>query len=198
MSVTGLAFQDKQTGWFSTSQIDGATDPIADWSVYQSTDAGLTWSEFPLPAPEPLPKTFANNAAWCGATGVTALSPSVLGVTIHCRVYTNPLSEYDFYFHSVDSGKHWISWRKTGDVDFINPDTGWQLTLDNGAYDIGQTLDGGQTWKKVKAVKWKGDLDFVSEQIGWAIATFDDIVTLVHTIDGGKTWQEIKPVVTTP
>ena len=212
MSVTGLAFQDNQIGWFASSQIDGATDPMADWSIYQSIDAGHTWNEIQLPAPDPLPKTFANNTVWCGAESVNVIPPNALGVTIQCRVYTKPWSLYDFYFHSTDGGKHWVSWLAAvrrmnggkhgvsliagGDVMFINPLVGWRTSFEigTGAYDLDKTRDGGQTWQPVKtAVQWNGDLDFVSEQVGWAIATYNNVSTLVHTTDGGKTWQEIKP-----
>ncbi len=196
MSVTGLTFQDQQIGWMSTSQIDGASEPEADWGIYQSTDAGRTWNEVPLPVPDPLPGDFAQNMAWCGAEDVILVLPDALGVTIHCRVYTTPPTAYDFYYHSADGGKHWISWPKTGEVDFIDPVLGWRSAFHNGAYDIEQTRDGGQTWTKVKSVKWKGVLDFVNEQTGWAIATSDNITTLVHTTDGGQTWEEMKPVVT--
>jgi photosystem II stability/assembly factor-like uncharacterized protein len=198
MSVTGLAFQDQQTGWFTTSQIDGATDPIADWSIYQSTDAGRTWTTFQLPEPAPLPKTFAGNTAWCGASEVNMIPPNTLGVTIGCRVYTKPWSLYDFYFHSPDGGKHWNSWLKTGDVDFLDSLVGWRSTLNQDAYNLEQTLDGGQTWSKLKTMQWNGDLEFVSEQTGWAIATTGNTVALVHTTDGGKIWEEIKPVVAAP
>jgi len=196
MSVTGLAFQDEQTGWLSTSQIDGATDPIADWSIYQSTDTGLTWNEFPLPVPDPLPETFAGNAAWCGAMGVALIRPEILGVTIYCRVYTNPMSEYEFYFYSADGGQQWTSWLKTGDVEFIDPNVGWRSTFDNDAYDLERTRDGGQTWTKLKTVSWKGDLEFVNEQAGWAIAADRATSALVRTTDGGQTWEELKPIVT--
>lgn len=194
-NATGLAFQDPQTAWLSTSEIDGATDPVADWSIYRSTDAGLTWNTIQLPPPHPLPKTFANHTVWCGATGISLVQPNGLNVTAECRVYTDPLSLYEFYFHSTDGGWHWASWLQTGDVDFLDPNIGWRLTLDHGAYDLEQTQDGGQTWVKLKAVKWNGDLDFVNEQIGWSIATSDNITTLVHTADGGRTWEEIKAVV---
>ena len=198
MSITGLAFQDKQTGWLSISEIDGATDPKAEWGIYQSANAGLTWDWIQFPAPTLLPKAFADNTAWCGAVDMVAVPPNGLGVTFQCRVYTKPLSSYEFYFHSVDGGEHWVSWLKTGDADFINPQVGWRTTLNNGAYDLEQTRDGGQAWAKLKTVKWNGDLDFVNDQTGWAIATDGDIVTLVHTMDSGKTWEEIKPVVAIP
>jgi len=195
MGITGLAFQDQQTGWMTTSQIDGATDPIADWSLYQSTDSGFTWNEVELPKPDPMPERFTANTVWCGAYGVDLIPPNTLDVTFQCRVYTDPVSKDDFYFHSSDGGKHWISWLKTGDVEFITPLIGWQSTLNNNVYDLEQTHDGGQTWIKIKIVQWKGDFDFVNERIGWAIATIGDTMALVHTMDGGKTWDEIKPVV---
>ncbi len=196
MSVTGLTFQDKRIGWMSTSQIDGASEPEAEWGIYQSMNAGLTWNQVPLPVPNPLPGDFAQNMVWCGDEGVSFAPPNSLGVTVHCRVYTTPPTAYDFYYHSADGGKQWISWPKTGDVDFINPLLGWRSAFHNGAYDIEQTRDGGQTWSKLKTRAWKGTLDFVNEQTGWAIAIGDSVTVLVHTTDGGQTWEEMKPVVT--
>ncbi len=195
MSTTGLAFQDKQIGWMSLNNSGGTMDQFEGWGIYQSTDAGTTWDELPLPVPNPLPKTPANSTVECGGAGVVVVPPNAVGVTIECTVYTNPLSFYDFYFYSTDSGKHWISWRKTGDVEFLDPLTGWRSALDNGTYEIEQTRDGGQTWTKLKSVKWNGILDFINEQTGWAVATSDNVTSLVHTADGGKTWEEMKPVV---
>jgi hypothetical protein len=110
-SVTGLAFQDQQSGWFTTSQVDGATDPGADWSLYQSTDAGATWNEVLLPEPDPLPEAFADPRTWCGADHVTILPPNAIGVPIGCKVYTDSISQINFYFHSMDGGDSWISWQ---------------------------------------------------------------------------------------
>ncbi len=195
MSATDLAFQNGQMGWFATSQIDGATDPKADWSIYQSIDSGLNWNEFQLPEPNPLPDAFTGNSVWCGAYNVETLSTNAVSVTIHCRVYTDPVSNYEFYFHSIDEGKTWNSWLKTGDVNFITNTIGWRSSTNKDEYDLEQTRDGGLTWTWIKSVRWNGDFDFVNEQIGWAIATNNDNVALVHTTDGGKTWEEIKPVV---
>jgi hypothetical protein len=195
MSMTGMAFQDERTGWLSSSQINGAVDPSADMSIDRSTDGGLTWEVMELPAPDPLPETFADHTVSCGAIGLNRIPSKALDVTIQCEVYTDPPTSYDFQFHSPDDGKNWISWPKTGDVEFINPLVGWRSTLNQDVYDLEQTQDGGQTWTKIKSVQWNGDLDFVNEQVGWAIAATGGVVALVHTIDGGKTWEEIKPVV---
>ncbi len=200
MSFTGMAFQDGQTGWISTSQLDGATEPSGEWGLFRSTDAGLTWDEISFTQPNPLPEAFTNNTPWCGAQEIVLLPPDTIGVTVQCRVYEeyDPESSYSFYFHSTDDGETWISWQKTGDVEFIDPLVGWRSTLNNGAYDLEQTRDGGQTWTKLKTVTWNGDLEFVNEMTGWAIATSGDAVALLHTTDGGQTWEEIKPVVRAP
>jgi len=58
-SVTGLAFENDKIGWMSTSDIFGPIDPVPDWSIYQTTDAGLTWNQLELPEPDPLPESFA-------------------------------------------------------------------------------------------------------------------------------------------
>ena len=197
--VTGLAFQDNNTGWMSTSEIFGAVDPMPDWSIYQSTDAGQTWNTIQLPEPIPFQEKFAPDTLWCGAEKVQVIRPNGIGVTIHCIVLENELRPaYDFYFHSTDGGKHWVSWPVGVDVMFINPLVGWRLTFETGmgAYDLDKTRDGGRTWQPVKTLQWNGNLEFLNEATGWAIATNENTTALVHTTDGGKTWEEIKPVVT--
>jgi len=81
-------------------------------------------------------------------------------------------------------------------MEWLDASTGWRLS-DNGAgsYNLEQTRDGGQSWKKVKTVLWNGQLDFVSEQTGWAIAHLGEAVALLKITDGGQTWAEIKTVV---
>lgn len=194
--ATGLAFQDGQSGWMSTSEIYGASDPTADWSIYQSTDAGITWNSLQLPAPRVLPDTFATHTVWCGADYVEVVPPDSVGVLIDCILYDSTGGPaYDFYFHSANGGKSWKSWPETGNTQFINAQAGWRLTSNNNAYNLEQTRDGGQSWGTIKTVQWKGDLDFISEQVGWAIASNDNAVALVQTSDGGKTWKEIHPQV---
>jgi photosystem II stability/assembly factor-like uncharacterized protein len=198
MNVTGMVFQDQQTGWLTTLDIDAPIDPtMLYWSMYQSTDAGLTWQEFRLPLPNPLPESFTDQSVHCGAQGIMRIPPSTLGVTIQCQVDTEPEpSFYEYYFHSPDGGKTWVSSPKTGDVEFINNLYGWRMTSQNGSLSqIEQTQDGGSTWVKVKTVQWEGDLEFVTPQVGWAIARQGDAVALVSTRDAGRTWQEIKPII---
>lgn len=197
--VTGLAFLDAQVGWLGVSEIDSPFEPQANWNIYQSGDAGQTWDEIQFPEPNPLPETFAQHTAWCGVEDVEVLPPDSVGVTILCWVYEeSSRPSYYFYYHSSDGGNLWISWQKTGDVQFIDASVGWRLIAGNGAYDLEQTRDGGMTWTKIKTMQWSGDLDFINDQVGWALATSGDVVALVHTTDGGQTWEEIKPVVAAP
>src|SRR6185436_11760489 len=175
------------------------TDPtMLYWSIYQSTDAGLSWQEVRLPLPNTLAESFIGQTVHCGAEGINRIPPATLGVTIQCRVDTQPQSLYEYYFHSPDGGKTWVSWPKMGDVEFINNLYGWRMTSQNGiSYEIEQTQDGASTWERVKTVQWEGDLDFVTPQVGWAIARQGDAVALVSTRDGGRTWGEIKPLIET-
>jgi photosystem II stability/assembly factor-like uncharacterized protein len=75
MSVTGLAFRDPQTGWMSTSDIEGAANPRAEWGMYRSMDGGLTWEWIDFPAPNQLPEIFTEKMMWCGAYQVVSSSP---------------------------------------------------------------------------------------------------------------------------
>jgi hypothetical protein len=196
--ITAIAFQDSQTGWMSTSEIccEEHLIKVKEWNIYRSTDAGVTWDKFFLPAPDPLPETFLHNTAQCAVQDMQVILPSVLETTFYCYVYEG-LSKSYFYFHyhSGDGGDHWVSFQQTGNVQFIDASLGWRMTPKEGAYDLERTQDGGVTWTKLKTVHWNGRLDFVNKFVGWALAGSNDDFTFLHTGDGGRTWEEIKPVV---
>ena len=195
-NITAIAFQDSQTGWMSTSEICCEAHIIKEWNIYRSTDAGSTWEAFSLPAPDPLPETFLHNTTQCAVQDVKVISPDSLDTSIYCYVYEG-LSKPEFYFHyhSVDGGKHWVSFQKTGDVQFIDAMIGWKMRPDEGAYDIERTEDGGVTWRTIKTVQWSGSLHFVNKFVGWALAGSNEGSALVHTVDGGRTWEVLSPVV---
>ena len=89
----------------------------------------------------------------------------------------------------MDGGQTWNDWQQTGDVDFIDGKTGWQLVSKDGtSHELQQTRDGGLTWFPIKTLEWDGILNFIDEQVGWALAFQDGVMAVVHTTDGGKTW----------
>jgi photosystem II stability/assembly factor-like uncharacterized protein len=197
--ATGLAFLDKQNGWFSSSNVRGANDPIADWSIYQTKDAGQSWENNILLTPSTLPKDFAQNTPWCGAANVSTIPPNVVDLTIYCDIYgLESRPRYLYYYHSSDSGRTWRSFQVTGSVQFINTSTGWRLEVlgQDKINQVQQTHDGGVTWSTLKNVIWdRVQFSFISDQVGWAIAGIGDASALIKTLDSGRTWNEIKPVV---
>src|SRR6185503_16225749 len=97
---------------------------------------------------------------------------------------------YFFHLHSEDAGETWKYWQQTGDVDFINAKTGWQLVAkDDTTHELQQTQDGGMTWVKLKTVEWDGVLNYVNDKIGYALAYNQGIIAVMRTTDGGKTWE---------
>lgn len=195
-NITAIAFQNPRTAWMSTSEICCEAHLIKEWSIYQSTDSGVTWKKFSLPAPDPLPETFLSNLAECAVQDTQVIPPSILDTIVYCYVYEGlSRPEFHFHYHSGDGGKNWVSFQNTGDVQFIDSLLGWRMNPNEGAYDIERTQDGGVTWTTLKTVQWNGSLHFVNMWVGWALATSGDDVALVHTIDGGRTWEQFSPVV---
>jgi photosystem II stability/assembly factor-like uncharacterized protein len=195
--ITAIAFQDSQTAWMSTAEIccEDHSIIVKEWNIYRSTDTGVSWEKFAIPAPDLLPEIFLRNTAQCSAQDIQVILPGVLDATFYCYVQEVSNPYFYFHYHSGDSGDHWTSFQKTGDVQFIDSALGWRMTQNNGAYDLERTQDGGVTWTKLRTVHWNGHLDFVNKFVGWALAGSNDDFTFLHTVDGGRTWEEIKPVV---
>jgi photosystem II stability/assembly factor-like uncharacterized protein len=160
---------------------------------FQSNDGGKKWNKFAYFA---LPTNPIDDPAWdnldCGTIESNAISLLVLDLTQECH-YFNENYQYIYYFvhlQSENGGKTWNYWQQTGDVDFINAKTGWQLVAQGDpAHELQQTHDGGLTWVKVKTVEWDGVLNFVNDQIGYALAYNQGVMAVMHTADGGKTWE---------
>ncbi len=204
--ITGIAYQDMQTGWLGTNDMYGAMEPSHTWSIYKTQDGGHTWGpeqdakSIELPVPPNLPDDFTQKMVGCGVVEVSAIPPDVVDLTFHCSVYKDYVPrgpDYYYHFHSVDGGQTWRSWRDIGAAKFIDSNLGWRLVPGSGQSNFLQkTADGGLTWTTLRILDWqRADFDFVNDQAGWAIASNGDTRSLWQTYDSGKSWSELHPIV---
>lgn len=193
-SITALEALDEKKVFLFTHQAYGAWADIGnDLRYSQSNDGGHHWSEdiHFSPPTNPLDDPVWENLD-CGTSESKALPPRVLDLTQECHFLNgnNQNVNYFFHLHSEDGGETWKYWQQTGDVDFINAKTGWQLVAkDDTTHELQQTQDGGMTWVKLKTVEWDGVLNYVNDKIGYALAYNQGIIAVMRTTDGGKTWE---------
>jgi len=155
-----------------------------------SNDGGKQWSSL---ATYILPGNPLADPAWdhldCGAIDGKTIPPLVVDLTLECSVST---SYYFVHMHSIDGGNSWSYWQQTGDVDFIDAETGWQMILkNNDLNEIQQTHDGGRSWSTIKTVQWDALFDFVNEKVGYALTYDKGVVALLRSVDGGRSWSLI-------
>jgi len=156
----------------------------------RSNDGGKEWSSLLTYF---LPDNPLADPAWdhldCGTTDGKTIPPLVVDFILECSVST---SFYFVHLHSMDAGQNWIHWEQTGDVDFVDAKTGWQMTAkNNGLHEIQQTHDGGRSWSTIKTVQWDAVLDFVDEKVGYALTYDNGVVALLRSVDGGRSWSLI-------
>ena len=194
--VTDIAPLDRQKILVTTDEIMGPWAELNNnLQYYELSDEGRTWNEevqvFSLPtAPiaDPL---------WpdldCGTLDAESIPPLVVDLDQECSfadAANNIHAYYEIHFHSTDAGRTWQYWQKTGDVDFLDAQTGWRLvSLGETSHELQGTDDGGKSWSKIKTVEWNGFLSFVNQDVGWALAYQENVMAVVKTMDGGKTWE---------
>jgi photosystem II stability/assembly factor-like uncharacterized protein len=181
---TGMIFADQETGW-STTELE----PVGMPFFRHTTDGGNNWEEIWLPAPEVDPDLVEH--PWCGNQHSPHLfSPTSGMLVVDCLIPEGTVQPADILYATVDNGQNWRSDPYPGGtLLMLNPSVGWALSR-----DIYQTIDGGQTWEKLKTVNWDGQFDFVSERSGFAVARAEDRVVLVRTFNAGRTWEILEPV----
>jgi hypothetical protein len=184
-SKTGMSFSGDSTGWVTI-----ANCPITGAEVVVTGDGGSTWDAIALPAPDEQPDLF--DSAGCESHSPTLFSSSHGALAMSCLRWEDDvrIDEY-FVYISEDAGVTWQTHRYPGGtLLFIDTDIVYALSR-----DIHLSLDGGETWTKVKSVSWDGQFSFVNQQLGWAIARSDPEIALVKTENGGGSWTIIEPMI---
>ncbi len=182
---TGMSFAFELTGWVTIGSC-----PIEGAEVVVTQDGGANWDEIALPAPNEQPDLFYS--AGCESQSPTLFSSSHGALAMSCLRWEGDERIEDHYVYvSEDGGGTWLTHRYPGGtLLFIDADIAYALSR-----DIYRTLDGGETWTKVKSVNWDGQFSFVSEQLGWAVARSETEIALVKTVDGGQSWSIIVPTI---
>lgn len=198
--ATGVEPLDRNHVLFTTNELGGAVDVHNELRYFTSENGAKNWE----PVKATLPSNPIADPIWdelrCGIETIDSLPPLVVDLDEICSVRKNGEEiSHNIHFHSRDGGKSWLYWPQSGDVEFIDADTGWQLTANqDSTFDLEQTHDGGLTWSRVSTVEWEGQLSFVNEGTGWALAKQGDFVSVVITTDGGRTWDVKTRVEITP
>ena len=109
--------------------------------LYTSQDVGKTWAIQALPAAYGTLEFIPAGSGWVlGGASQDPNAPQTL-------------------YQSTDAGKTWISvlqpvnWH--GQIDFIDPQTGWAVTRQKDVDHLLKTNDGGKTWVEIKPVAVK-------------------------------------------
>lgn len=192
--ITAVEVLNEKNIFLFTNQALGPAQPSHDLEYSFSKDGGHNWkdeySDFAFQSITIKQGiSLASEDRRCGTIESKAIPPLVLDLTQVCY-YDSKNTSYFIHLHSENGGKTWNYWQQTGEVNFINPKTGWQLAAkDDTHYELQQTQDGGLTWVKVKTVEWDGVLNFVNEHSGYALAYNHGIMAVMQTVDGGKTWK---------
>jgi hypothetical protein len=204
-ALTSIQPLDPKNLVMTGNAIYAPIDPSRDLKYHLSHDGGKNWDDTRIFSP---PDNPLNDPLWeglgCGTMEVEILPPPALSWIQECIFKDESPGDHGYYgyrfvhFHSMDGGESWNYWQQTGDVDFIDGKTGWQLvSKGEDSNEIQQTHDGGATWTTIKTVEWDGILNYVNEQVGWALAYQNGEMAVVKTSDSGRTW-EIKTQATQP
>jgi len=187
-SKTAMVFTDANHGWL-TGDCHGVKGGVL---LYNSTDAGLTWTEVTLPDPTGAANLFEDMNNACGSYDPFFFGNGLGHLSVTCTNFSAQNITNSYYIYSTqDGGSTWIGSSYPGEgLHFFSANTGWALSN-----KIKLTTDGGVTWKPISDVSWKAQMDFISEQIGWAVARSDNAIALVKTDNAGARWTELVPSV---
>ena len=195
--TNGVVFVNATTGWLT-----GTCGDLDDY-FYVSHDGGATWTG------QALPRT--------GSTGIPVTTPprfSSPSDGVMVAEIVGSIFQSAFLYVTTDGGSTWTVHptpaNQEQSVDFVDPDDGWLLMLNQEevANGVGESVlyathDGGRSWAPLPGSEPVGtdvgslaglELDFLNSEVGWAapllegpgMPTLSD--ELIQTSDGGSTW----------
>ena len=195
--INGAVFVDATTGWLT-----GTCGDAQDY-LYVSHDGGATWTSQGLPP--------------SGSTGIAVTTSPRFSSPLDGVMVTEIVGSIyptAFLYVTRDGGNTWTAHptpaNEEQSVDFVDPDEGWLLMLNEeeilngvGETALYATHDGGRSWALLTGSEPLGtgleslaglDLDFLTSQDGWAAPILEGpgmptaAYDLIQTSDGGSTW----------
>jgi photosystem II stability/assembly factor-like uncharacterized protein len=190
---SGLSFVNATTGWLAGS-CNGVKAGVL---LFQSKDAGSTWSEVTLSAPPQAPGIFTAQDQSCGSLPPAFVSESDGFMQVTCQSFGATQASQTWIYATTDGGATWTPHpapAAQGSCQFIDALTGWFV----GGNEVYRSTDGGKTWTKMtQHVDWSAQLSFLDATTGFGVAVAGQQPNLeyglVYTINGGATWALLKP-----
>ena len=202
--TNGAVFVSATTGWLT-----GTCGDLHDY-FYVSHDGGATWTAQPLPP--------------SGSTGIPVTTPPRFSSPSDGAMVMDivgSIFQSAFLYVTTDGGSSWTVHptpaNQEQSVDFVDPDDGWLLMLDQeqvtngiGESVLYNTRDGGRSWALLAASQPIGtdlgslaglELDFLNAEEGWAAPLLEGpglpalSGELIQTSDGGSTWAVDVPLI---
>ncbi|NPV58439.1 MAG: hypothetical protein HPY75_02105 [Actinobacteria bacterium] len=192
-----LCAVDADTAWFSMWNIGYIFAPtlIIYWTVYWTTDGGITWSKYDM------------NMISCTAYSFIEYPDGVSGIDVadDGSVWVSTYSLSPQLSKTTDNGVSWHHYDLGNlyifDICAFDADNAWAVgvetmtSLGNGTGVIVRTSDGGATWQVQERLNTiPAGISAADEQTAWVVGDLDlpyhpaDKGIIFKTTDGGNTW----------
>jgi photosystem II stability/assembly factor-like uncharacterized protein len=167
-----LYFVNSNTGWIG-----------GDGFILKTTDGGKSWTETNIDSIE-------NYELFITYDNIFFINDSIgwiTGFAAGWGWYTSLMLK------TIDGGENWVQINNygSGDLHFINPDTGWAIFKYYGFEDgmsssFWKTSDGGKNWSEYSDQSFT-TIYFINDTLGWGAGYSG----LMKTEDGGHNWQMV-------